>query len=43
MVYGPRNSNTIGAITSPVNGIFSFNETSSGVCTLKYRVIEVRS
>jgi hypothetical protein len=41
MVYGPRNTNTIGAITNPANGIFSFTESSSGVCTLKYRVVEV--
>jgi hypothetical protein len=42
MVYGPRNTNTIGAITNPANGIFSFTEFSSGVCTLKYCVVEVR-
>ena len=42
MVYGPRNTNTIGAITNPANGIFSFTESSSGVCTLKYRIVEVR-
>ena len=41
LVYGPRNTNTIGAITNPANGIFSFTESSSGVCTLKYRVVEV--
>jgi hypothetical protein len=43
MVFGYKTSSSVTTIAKPVNGVLTFNETCSGNCEMKYRIIEVRA